>query len=619
MKIFTVLKRTITTLHSFIKAHAYTLMIISIIIYSLFYIQQNRWSGWDKQQWKKVIDSDGIGYYEYLRAAVIYNDFSYSYIFDGNDRVSPELAELYLYKNGEKRANKYYAGTALLLLPFFSIAHLLSILLGYELNGYSQIYQYFVSIATLFYLLLTFYYLKKLMNEYKIPPFISAFILALLYLGTNLFFYTTMAPAYSHLYSLFSISMFLYYSKKTCTRFSHKSLILASVAFGLAVLIRPTNGIILLALPFLAGNGNILRDTILKYFRSWKHVVFSIAIIISIVFIQLILYKIQTDKYIIWSYKGHSFDLLDPHLFAMLFGFRKGLFIYIPISFLAFLSVFYLIRKQFYEFITLLSAIMIILYFFSTWCGWAGGASYGPRMLIEFYPLLFLPLGIFTSQACKRILPIVVFIILSGIFISFNLIQTNQYNNYIIHHGSMNKERYCKVFLKTASRYKGIFYTPVFDPGKVQQSFTQSFNFDDDSTYCFFDKLEIDAVDWYPSKLIRITDNYLGFNYKMDLSDYYSATNEVFLHVQFDVYQSNRKNKSTIHMVVKNDSTTYSWDSKVIRDFVKGKREWEKFSYYKYMPRLASENDYIHIFFTNNGEEVDIDNLKLSILVMGPK
>ena len=56
-------------------------------------------------------------------------------------------------------------GLALLLLPFFLIAHLLSYFLSYPMDGYSLLYQYAISIAALFYLWLGCKYLMRLVTK----------------------------------------------------------------------------------------------------------------------------------------------------------------------------------------------------------------------------------------------------------------------------------------------------------------------------------------------------------------------------------------------------------------------------------------------------------------------
>jgi hypothetical protein len=69
---------------------------------------------------------------------------------------------------GGFKVNKYACGTALLQLPFFIGAMLATELEGNDHDGFQPPFQNAVLIATLFYLLLSIFFLKKVLQIYQI-------------------------------------------------------------------------------------------------------------------------------------------------------------------------------------------------------------------------------------------------------------------------------------------------------------------------------------------------------------------------------------------------------------------------------------------------------------------
>src|SRR4051812_14224053 len=79
---------------------------------------------WRGDHWKSLIQFDGKGYYSYLPAIFIYHDLHYRF-FDEVGKKYYECNECGDYReniNGDP-VNKFFAGTAVAMLPFFSMAH----------------------------------------------------------------------------------------------------------------------------------------------------------------------------------------------------------------------------------------------------------------------------------------------------------------------------------------------------------------------------------------------------------------------------------------------------------------------------------------------------------------
>ena len=179
--------------------------------------------------------------------------------FGFHDSIEKKYADEHTYyeyriaHNG-KLINKYYCGTAIAEFPFFIAAHLITKMTDNPADGYSKLYPIFINIGSIVFLLLGLVFIRNLLRSYQTNDSWIAFILVALVFGTNLFYYAVCEPGLSHIYSFTFITMFVYYAKKYFITHRNKEIIYCALLIGIIILIRPVNGIILLALPFVAGS-----------------------------------------------------------------------------------------------------------------------------------------------------------------------------------------------------------------------------------------------------------------------------------------------------------------------------------------------------------------------------
>src|SRR5512141_3356093 len=90
----------------------------------LAFFASNRLFRGDLAGWKLIISSDGLGYYAYLPALLIDHDITYQQVTQREKKILGYMRYKpgYLVKTGDRVVNKYFAGEALLLLPFFLLA-----------------------------------------------------------------------------------------------------------------------------------------------------------------------------------------------------------------------------------------------------------------------------------------------------------------------------------------------------------------------------------------------------------------------------------------------------------------------------------------------------------------
>src|SRR5688500_10363781 len=86
----------------------------------------NNYTGYSKE----TITADGMGYYDYLPALFIHHDLP-GVAEDGSAVVSERIRSHICYFDYQgKKLDKYPSGTALLIAPFFAVAHSMAASLG---------------------------------------------------------------------------------------------------------------------------------------------------------------------------------------------------------------------------------------------------------------------------------------------------------------------------------------------------------------------------------------------------------------------------------------------------------------------------------------------------------
>mgnify|MGYP005781615593 CR=1 FL=1 len=348
----------------------YIPLVILLLTLSVFYFCKY-------SQITNFIQGDGRSYYQYLIDIFITHDFS--------------------------AVNKYPIGTALLQMPFFLIAHLITLITSPEMcDGYSFFYNAAVYISAVFYNFLgCFFIYNIIVKRYN---WISAmFTVFSVSFGTMLLYYSTYDCSYSHVYSFAicsaSLNYVIYYDKNILNKntSTHKkiftSFILGFLA-GLIILIRNTNAIFLLVY-FLydVTNFKILKLRLRKIF-NFKILIYQILGILIAFLPQAVYWKIQSGHFIINSYGNEEFYYWNnPKITYVLFSDAKGLFIFCPILLISMICLL-IFRKELKEFRTMIWTVFILnTYIISSWWAWWMGFGYSCRLFCDILCLFALPLG----------------------------------------------------------------------------------------------------------------------------------------------------------------------------------------------------------------------------------
>lgn len=446
------------------------LLVVLLILVNNFFKKNDR-----------VIQADGLGYYHYLPATFIYKDLSFQYL----DTLKTELYNHQTENDGiirkvnHGRVNKYYLGTALMQTPFFLIAHQTAKFNDdVPADGYSSVYQNWLYYAALFYALLGLYFVKLTFRYFEIHDFWSFLVQGAILFASSLVNYIVTDPAFSHVYSFALISIWVYLIL-TYTHKNPKKLLWIALVLGLIVLVRPINIIVLIFIPFLVFlKGDNMRDVI-SYFSNKLILISSAFLFFLVVSIQFYVWHTQCGQWYVSSYGDEGFNFSDSHFFDFLFSYRKGFFIYAPIFLLVMLLglIHWIREKSWYLVLSFIGAFSILIYVLSSWWYWSYGASFGSRVMIDFYPLIILAIvPLLRSSRWILKLSLIPFI---GFASYAAVIQTYQYKNYIITWDSMTEADYWRVFMQTDDKYRGLLWQEKWNPDLIEKElFTVNYSCD---------------------------------------------------------------------------------------------------------------------------------------------
>ncbi len=412
-----------------------------------------------------VILFDIKSYYAYLPATFIYKDLSLGFM-----RNDPSFFNRWIWPVETptgKSAILTTMGLSVLYAPFFLIGHVAATISPqYDANGYSFPYHVALQFSTLFYFIIGLIFLRKLLARYFNDK-VTALTMFAIAGGTNLFFYVGYAAPMPHGYNFVLITMFVYFLEKWYDKISLKNTVILGLLSGIIALIRPTNIIILLLIPFWRTASFIdIKNNFTRLVKNWYHVALMAAMFILVWVPQFIYWKYVSGRLFYFSYGERSdrFYWDNPQIFKMLFSFDKGWFIYTPIMLLAVIGLYSMYKQKIKFTIPISIYLTVMIYVLSSWWCWWYGGSFGQRSMVDFYGLMALPLAAFINGGFKNKIWRYATVALMFLLVFFNQFNIKQYRNMSLSYWLTNKEAYCENFLKIrpTAKYWSVIMHPDY-------------------------------------------------------------------------------------------------------------------------------------------------------------
>lgn len=341
--------------------------------------------------YRAEIWADKAGYYIYLPATFIYGYEPTNY----PESIDKQTGEGFFLKyEDHKVQTKYTCGQAILMTPFFLVTHFIASAFDLEPTGFSKIYHDSINIAALFYLILGLFFIYKFLKNYfnYFAALISVF---LIFIATNLYWYSIIETFMSHVFSFFLFSAFLYFSKQFIDNENKRTryFIILSVLLSLIILIRPTNFIIGFILLFIdIKHFTEFKQRILNLLKFKYFALFLITFLI-VIFPQLLYWKYLTGSFISYSYGDEGFIYWkNPKILEVLFYPGNSLFLFTPIWIFILISIFSFIFKNKWLGISIFSIFLLVIYLSASWHSWSFGCSYGMRPMVEYLVIFAIPI-----------------------------------------------------------------------------------------------------------------------------------------------------------------------------------------------------------------------------------
>lgn len=367
--------------------------IYSTMLAAIMFISLGMYAGanyFHFQGFRYMFTSDGLGYYQYLPA-----------LFHDHDLAR---AQKWAYPLDGKMINKFTWGVAYLQAPFFFMADGYAHLTGKFVSGYDAIHGVFILFGALVYCFLGLWLVYRMLRK-NYSPAVSMSTILMLFFATNLFFYTLGEAAMSHVYSFFLIALFIYRVPYYIQKQSVTNLLWIAVPLAVAVLMRPTN--IVISLYLLLYNVNArkdLKERVSVLTRHWPYLLLMLVIAFVVFIPQMYYWHLVTGKWFVYSYKysyteNESFIFWNsPKIAKVLFGKVSGWLVYSPVMILSMAGLIWMIIKNKTNVWAILTVFLIILYFNASWWCYTFDCGFGYRSLVDFYPLLAIPMAFIISN-----------------------------------------------------------------------------------------------------------------------------------------------------------------------------------------------------------------------------
>lgn len=450
---------------SFLKKIRFSTLAIVIVAVSCFIVDLSL-KNWEKRD--RVIEQDVHWYYSYLPAKFIYDDIKLEksdYRFDDNYYLFWPV-----YTPDGQKLIKTTMGLSIMYAPFFFVAHGYALCTDYPENGLSEPYKVFLLLSAIFYLCVGLSFVRKILLRYQFSDLHTGITLFLLGMGTNLLCYASQSAPMSHVYNFCLFAIFIFYTIKWYEEsHSMKNTIILGLLLGLISLIRPTNILISVFFIFYGITGlQDLRER-LAFFRREAFLLNVIGFFTILVWVPQFLYwKEVTGNYIFYSYTDEGFFFNHPRILEGLFSFRKGWLVYTPLMIFPLAGIFFLRGLKKIRLALILCLAVNIYVIFSWWCWWYGG-TFGQRSMIDFYPLLAIPLAFLVKYLWEKGKVVnIAFYSICGFFIWLNIFQMYQFENLVLHWEGMTKELYFKQFgkMEKVPDYENYVSYPNFEAAK---------------------------------------------------------------------------------------------------------------------------------------------------------
>jgi hypothetical protein len=395
------------------------------------------------------IRSDGYSYYVYLPSWILFGDIG----LEGPARdccggTYPAFTSISRLPATGRWINPHPIGVAVLTLPFFATAHVLTRWSNLPPDGFSMYYQHAAGLAGLCYALVGLALLRKILAAHFAAAVVVA-TLAIVFWGTNLFHYAVYESTFSHPFSFCLAIGFLMLTDRWWREPTRATSAWIGAVAGLMILTRHTNAVFLALLPLYGVNDwdSLQRQAGAVWDRR-RLIALSTVVAVACVLPQLGLYRYASGEWIVNAYDQTGLTFGSPKLFGVLFSVQKGLFFWSPVLLLGLAGLF-LARGWSRRLVAATAFILVVqTLLIASWGDWQFGGSFGHRGFVDNFGLLAVFIATCMDRISARPVLRVVVGAAAAAAVALSVAQTIQYWNGILPSANTTWEQYRELFLR---------------------------------------------------------------------------------------------------------------------------------------------------------------------------
>ena len=325
--------------------------------------------------------SDNQGYYQWLPGAII-------------DHNIDRMYWQFQLPNG-KWLSIFTFGVAILELPFFLLGHVWALAFDHPVDGFSAPYAVANMVSSAFYAALGCVLAYRLARRFAAWPYaLTASVL--IFLCTNLLYYSAHEAGMSHSYSFFLMGLFAWCTLRVQDGPRRVHVAGWILGLGLLVFVRQLNIIAVIFAVLVAAQSQGGLRRFIRNLLKYRATLTVASIIAAVPFVLMMVYWQRiTGSPIVFSYgakgEGFEWDRMVPG--RVLFDIRNGWFVYTPLMMPVVAWLLYGAWKGLRPARGILLILVLTWLIYSAWWCWFLGTSFSHRGFIDLYALLAIPLA----------------------------------------------------------------------------------------------------------------------------------------------------------------------------------------------------------------------------------
>jgi hypothetical protein len=277
------------------------------------------------------------------------------------------------------------------MLPFFLLAHALTLWSNLPPDGFSLYYQMGASLSGLAYGVAGLAILQRVLARHHSDA-VTLATLVLITFGTNLFHYLTFDATFSHAYGVFLVAALLWILERFQDAPGSRTAVWLGLVIGALFLVRHSHLILVL----------LVAASAPRRIWEWRRpLLLAAAVSLLVALPQLAIYKAVTGHWVISPYTllPATMNFVAPEVTGVLFWLPKGLLFWSPVLWLVPAG---LVLARGHAGTLRAATILIVAlqaWLIGAWYDWQFGGSFGHRGFTDLVPLF----AVFVAAALSHL------------------------------------------------------------------------------------------------------------------------------------------------------------------------------------------------------------------------